>query len=76
MLLILYSDKKKHGVSVEKITEIIWFDKKEASARNNRNVTLRKLRILLESVGDIEIISSNGYLSSNGARMYSAIIIR
>lgn len=63
LLLILYSDKKKHGVSVEKITEIIWFDKKEASARNNRNVTLRKLRILLESVGDIEIISSNGYLS-------------
>ena len=63
LLLVLYSDKKKHGVSVEKVTEIIWFDKKESAARNNRNVTLRKLRVLLEAVGNVEIISSNGYLS-------------
>lgn len=63
LLLILYSEKKKHGVSVDKVTEIIWFDKDEASARNNRNVTLRKLRVLLEKVGNVEIISSNGYLS-------------
>lgn len=63
LLLVLYSEKKKHGVSVEKVTEIIWFDKKESAARNNRNVTLRKLRVLLETVGNVEIISSNGYLS-------------
>lgn len=63
LLLILYSEKRKHGVSVEKVTEIIWFDKDEAAARNNRNVTLRKLRVLLEKVGNVEIISSNGYLS-------------
>lgn len=63
LLLVLYSEKKKHGVSVEKVTEIIWFDKKESAARNNRNVTLRKLRILLEAVGNVEIVSSNGYLS-------------
>ena len=63
LLLVLYSEKKKHGVSVEKVTEIIWFDKKESAARNNRNVTLRKLRILLETVGNVEIVSSNGYLS-------------
>ena len=63
LLLVLYSEKKKHGVSVEKVTEIIWFDKKESAARNNRNVTLRKLRILLETIGNVEIISSNGYLS-------------
>ncbi len=63
LLLILYSEKRKHGVSVDKVTEIIWFDKDESSARNNRNVTLRKLRVLLEKVGNVEIISSNGYLS-------------
>ena len=63
LLLVLYSEKKKHGVSVEKVTEIIWFDKKESAARNNRNVTLRKLRVLLEAVGNVEILSSNGYLS-------------
>lgn len=63
LLLVLYSEKKKHGVSVEKVTEIIWFDKKESAARNNRNVTLRKLRVLLEAVGNVEIVSSNGYLA-------------
>ena len=63
LLLILYSEKRRHGVSVERVTEIIWFDKDEASARNNRNVTLRKLRVLLEKVGTVEILSSNGYLS-------------
>lgn len=63
LLLILYSEKRRHGVSVDKVTEIIWFDKDEASARNNRNVTLRKLRVLLEKVGNVEIISSNGYLT-------------
>lgn len=63
LLLILYSEKRHRGVSVDKVTEIIWFDKEEASARNNRNVTLRKLRVLLERVGDVEIASSNGYLS-------------
>lgn len=63
LLLILYAEKRRHGVTVDKVTEIIWFDKDEASARNNRNVTLRKLRVLLEKVGDVEIISSNGYLS-------------
>lgn len=63
LLLILYSERRKHGVSVDKVTEIIWFDKDESSARNNRNVTLRKLRVLLEKVGNVEIISSSGYLS-------------
>ena len=37
-------------------------DKEEEAARNNRNVTLRKLRVLLEKVGDVEIISDMGFL--------------
>lgn len=58
--LILYSETKAHGISVEKITELLWSDKDDASARNNRNVSIRKLRILLEQVGDVEVVTSPG----------------
>ena len=41
---------------------MLWADKDEIAARNNRNVTLRKLRVLLEEVGDVEVISDGGFL--------------
>lgn len=43
------------------IDETIWGDKDEVSARNNRNVYMRRLRLLLEKVGDITITFDNGY---------------
>ena len=42
---------------------MLWMDKEEDSARNNRNVTVRKLRVLLESIGDVEVNSINGFMS-------------
>lgn len=62
ILLVLYSEKYSQGILASKATEILWPDKEETAARNNRNVTLRKLRILLESIGDVEIITENNFL--------------
>lgn len=62
IVLVLYSEKSKQGILTKKATDILWADKDEDSARNNRNVTLRKLRILLEKVGDVEVISDLGFL--------------
>lgn len=62
ILLILYSEKDKQGILVSKVTDILWPDKDAGSARNNRNVSLRKLRVLLESIGDVEIVSENNFL--------------
>lgn len=62
IVLILFTETKTHGISVEKITELLWSDKEESSARNNRNVSLRKLRLLLEQIGAVEIITSNGII--------------
>lgn len=62
ILLVLYSEKYSQGILASKATEILWPDKEERAARNNRNVTLRKLRILLESIGDVEIITENNFL--------------
>ena len=61
ILLILQGEKDPKGVSYETLDEVIWGDKDEKSAKNNRNVYMRKLRLLLEEVGDIEISFDKGY---------------
>ena len=40
---------------------MLWYDKSEESFSNNRSVNIRKIRLLLEEVGDTEISSANGY---------------
>lgn len=62
ILLILYTEKNEQGILASKTTEILWPEKEETSARNNRNVNLRKLRVLLESIGDVEVITENNFL--------------
>lgn len=62
ILLVLYTEKNKQGILTKKATDILWSDKEEEAARNNRNVTLRKLRVLLEKVGDVEVASDAGFL--------------
>lgn len=55
IILFLYSEKYEKGILMKKLDEYIWNDKDEESARNNRNVYMRKLRVLLEKIGNIEI---------------------
>lgn len=55
-LLILYSQNEMKGIPVKLLNELLWGDKDELSARNNRNVALRKLRLLLDEVGTAEIV--------------------
>ena len=63
ILLILYTEKNAQGILASKTTEILWPEKEETAARNNRNVNLRKLRVLLESIGDMEVMIENNFLS-------------
>lgn len=62
ILLVLYSVQDNQGISTNKVTEFLWSDKDDLSARNNRNVSMRKLRILLESVGKIDVTSNLGFM--------------
>ena len=62
ILLILYTEKNAQGILASKTTEILWPEKEETAARNNRNVNLRKLRVLLESIGDMEVMIDNNFL--------------
>jgi DNA-binding SARP family transcriptional activator len=61
LLIFLYSFKNNKGISSEKITEILWFDKSEKSARNNRAVNIAKLKGLLEEIGSCELSKKTGY---------------
>lgn len=62
VLLILYTERDSVGLSVKKLTDILWYDKESNLARNNRNVSTSKLRLLLEKVGNVEISNENGYM--------------
>lgn len=63
VLLILSTERDEKGISGKKLIQLLWFDKNEESAKNNRNVYLSKLRAILENVGNAEIINQNGFWS-------------
>lgn len=65
ILLCLESERSSKGVRQQLIDELIWNDKDERSVKNNRNVYMRKLRVLLAEIGDIEIIFDKGYYIIN-----------
>ncbi len=61
LLILLETFKTGKGISSRKLNELLWFDKDEESARNNRNVNIRKLRLLLDKVGGVRISNDNSY---------------
>lgn len=62
LFVLLHSIKFDKGVSTAVLHETIWPDKDEINARNNRNVNLKKLRSLLQEIGDISIENTNSYV--------------
>lgn len=64
VLILLYTIKNGQGISTQELTEILWPDKDTDSARNNRNVYMSKLRLLIKNVGDIELANQNNYWSA------------
>lgn len=60
LVILLYSVKQHRGVSSEKLNEILWFDKSEKSARNNRSVNIAKLKSLLDKMGHCHLSKDTG----------------
>lgn len=58
-LLIVHTDRG--GISSAKLKELLWPDMSPDSARNNRAVYFRKLRILFKDVGEADIKSDGEY---------------
>jgi DNA-binding SARP family transcriptional activator len=62
VLILIHSVKFEKGISTTTLQEYLWPDKGDMSARNNRNVNIKKLRGLLEEIGDITIENNHAYL--------------
>ncbi len=61
LLILLETFKTGKGISSGYMRDQLWFDKDEESARNNRNVNMRKLRLLLAKIGDVTVSIGNSY---------------
>ncbi|MCD7972240.1 MAG: hypothetical protein LUG18_06175 [Candidatus Azobacteroides sp.] len=59
LLILFYTYKDEKGISSQKLNEILWFDKDKDKAKNNRGVSISKLRLIFETVGDVEINNRN-----------------
>ena len=61
LLILLNTIKNGKGISFAKLKEILWFDKNEESANNNRGVALSKIRQIMDNVGEIQFLKKGTY---------------
>lgn len=74
IIILLNTVRNGRGISSNKLNELLWFDKSDNSARNNRNVSISKLRTILDKVGDIDIDQESSYWRVKTTGVYSDYI--
>jgi hypothetical protein len=60
LLIFIYSVKGK-GISVEKLTELLWFSMSSKSAKNNRAVNIAKLKHILPEIESCSLNRKTAY---------------
>jgi two-component SAPR family response regulator len=55
LIILLYSQRNKNGISTKELTHILWLGHSSQSAKNSRGVTIRKLRLIIESLDSVQI---------------------
>lgn len=53
------------GITSDQVEELFWYDLDKPKAVNNRNVNIRKLRLLLQEIGNVSLQYENGYWQLN-----------
>jgi hypothetical protein len=61
LIITTYTVRNGRGISSEGLNEILWHDKAEKDAKNNRSVNLAKLKPILEKIGNCVINKESGY---------------
>ncbi len=61
LIIAAYTIRNGRGISSEGLNEILWHDKAEKDAKNNRSVNLAKLKPILEKIGNCVINKESGY---------------
>lgn len=57
LLLLMTTIKNGKGITSQELKNILWFDKDDNSARNNRNVYINKLRSILKTFEELKVIN-------------------
>ena len=55
LIILLYSQRNKNGILTKELTDILWSGHSSQSAKNSRGVTIRKLRLIIESLESVQI---------------------
>jgi two-component SAPR family response regulator len=63
ILLLLNTVRNGKGISSIKLKDMLWYDKSDESAKNNRGVFINKLRQLFEHIGRLQIKNQDIYWS-------------
>lgn len=61
LFLLLHSIKNEKGTTSQQLDDTFWFDMDRNKAINNRGVNIRKLRLIADNIGGVDIINRNGY---------------
>jgi two-component SAPR family response regulator len=61
LIIAIYTIRNGRGISSEGLNEILWHDKADKDAKNNRSVNLAKLKPILEKIGNCIINKESGY---------------
>jgi DNA-binding SARP family transcriptional activator len=61
LFILIHSIRNESGVTSQKLDETFWEGSDKANAVNSRGVNIRRLRLLLEGIGDISITNRNSY---------------
>ena len=61
LYIFLYSIKNGKGIASQHLDDTFWFNMEKSKASNNRNVNIRKLRLILEKIGHINLSNKGSY---------------
>lgn len=61
LYIFLFSTKNGKGITSQRLDDTFWFDMEKSKASNNRNVNIRKLRLILEKIGHINLSNKGSY---------------
>lgn len=61
LTIAIHTFRNGRGITSEGLNEILWYDKPEKDANNNRSVNLAKLKTILEKIGNGVISREAGY---------------
>ena len=60
LFVLLICRNPDEGISSTALKEILWYDKSDESARNNRSVYFARLRQILDRVGEAQLVHDKG----------------